>query len=117
MPARGLGHFQHAFGVNVCAGHRLFAINVFARLQSGHRHRHVIIIVQTDVDRVDIVTRQELAEVRVTIRNAKMLRYALNFCFVDIDHTYNVRSGNLLVTVQVKLTNLTSADHAHTDRI
>jgi hypothetical protein len=58
--APGLNDF---WPIGVEVDHRLFAINVFARVHGIHRRLHVPMIRSADNDRVNILPRQDLVVV------------------------------------------------------
>ena len=102
----------HRLGVGVRASHRLFAVDVLARLQRGDGHRHVKVVVQAHVDRHNIVARQQLAIVGVGIGDAKQPRDALHLCRVNVGDRHYLAALDLRIALQVALADLAYPDHA-----
>src|SRR5690606_15223115 len=57
-----LGGLQPRPPVGVAARNRLLAVDVFASLQSGDRHRRAQVVVQADIDRVAVDPLQQLTK-------------------------------------------------------
>src|SRR5690606_29314101 len=112
-----LGCLHHRPPVGVAARNRLFAVDVFARLQSGDRHRRVQVVVQADVDRVDVIPLQQLTKVGVDVGDSVVGGHTLGFSLVDVRHSDNLGSRDGGVLLDVTLTDDADADHSDADLV
>ena len=110
--AGGLGRVEHAPGVDVGAGHGLLAEDVLARLERGDGHGRVVVVVQADVDGVDVVAGEQVAEVGVDVGDGVQPGHAARLRLVDVGDGDDLDVGHLGVGLDVAFADLADADDA-----
>ena len=71
------------------------------------------IVVQADINGVEVIALEQLAEVGVDMRNGEFLRGGLRTSFIDVRHGNEIHvAGHLAVLREMKLCDLPAADDA-----
>jgi len=89
---------------------------VFARAQGRLGCRAMEIVVQADIDRVDIIARQQLAQIGVNIRDVADARGRFRRGLIDVGNRHNLDLiRHLRVLRQMIARDLPATDDANTD--
>ena len=112
-----LSRLVHGHGIGERAGHRLFTVHVLARFQRRHGHRHVKVVVQADVHRLNVVPCQQVAKVGTHTGNVIHLGDPLRLRLVDIGDRYDLCRVDLAVPFQVVLADLPYPNHTDLDLV
>jgi len=107
-----LGGLQHGGRVAVGARHGLLAIHILARLEGGDGEGVVLVVVDADVHRVDVVASQEILEVGVGVGDAEVLLRRFQLLGEEVRHRHHFRVLDPGVGVQMVGADLADADDA-----
>ena len=86
---------------------------MFAGLKGGQNDRHLQIVMQADVHRLDVRAGQQVMEVGIACRNAVARCHAAGMRLVDIHNGDHFNFGDGLVIIQVDLADLAHPNYTY----
>ncbi|OPZ18309.1 MAG: hypothetical protein BWZ10_01061 [candidate division BRC1 bacterium ADurb.BinA364] len=113
--AGALARGDHRLGVGIGPRQRLFAIHILAGFHRGDGDRGVEVVVQADIDRLDFLDGQQIAEVGEHFLDSVHAGDAARFGLVDVADGDDLGVGNFGVALQMRFADLPRADDADFD--
>ena len=102
-------------GIRIGSGHRLFQVAVLAGFQDFQGHRHMQVVVQADIDRINVVPLEHLTEVGVKVLDLVFFAPGFQLLLIDIAGSDHLGIWNLRVAFHMLSGDYAGSDQGNTD--